>query len=640
MADQHREPGDLPRAALIRAAAALLVGLAFSAAIAHWHYRTVVEDQRIQLERIAERTVGNVSNELDLAGRLVRAVQAVFLSSDDLTEEEFILLHQGLDADGSFTALRALAYSVRERSVDGPDRYITRMIAPTTGNEPVLGLDVASQPANMRALERAIDSNRPVMSAAFRLLQQEGTEDRGVTIRLPVFTPGGPPADQVEAQLRAIGSLAASFDLNRLLATSIPAEAISQFRIDVVDISEEFDDRLFRSRPDGAVDGTARFSFVDQVRFGTRTWRIQMDAVPAAVPLWRWPVLTLLIGLLASAMLALAVWSLAGTRVRIELESRRLAARFKTSETRFRALNELLPAMVMVARVDDGGIEYLNRAGRRRLGILPGQTEPMELDRLLANPELSEKLRRVSEDGHPLLDQIVQIGADSGFWANLSVSRIELEGEYRLLAVASDVTDLRELAERLRHQATHDELTGLYNRRGFEHALSAALSAVNAGRGPRALLYLDLDQFKVVNESSGHAAGDELLRRLAMQLQSALEPGDALARLGGDEFGVVLADGRESAARASAEQLRQTIADFVFRCDGRRYPVSASLGLVFLDRPGMSPQDLLATADMLCFLAKEHGRNRVRVSSEVDPESYEAAARDPMGRAAARSHGR
>lgn len=609
------------RVAFSRSLMALILGLIVSALVAYWHHRSLAEQGRGQMQRLAERSAHGLANHLDQAGLLIRAVQAVFLSSDDVSDQEFIRLYQGLDVDGGFPALLALAYSARERDHDGQLRYVTRMIAPVPGNERVLGLDVASQPPNMLALEDSIASNRPVLSGAFRLLQQEGTDRRGVTIRLPIFSSGDLPVSAIEAELRTVGSLAASFDLGSLLARAFGDEAMEHFGIQVVDITDGLNDVLFEHQSGLAVLSPGMLSFKDRVEFGSRVWQLRFDTLPSALGLPVWPLLTLLIGLIASAMLALAVWSLLGARSRIETQARRVAAQYETSETRFRALNELLPAIVIVARGEDGNVEYINQAGRRRFRIRPGDTEPNELAALLANPELDELARRVAQDGEPVFDRIVRIGADPSFWANLSLSRIELDGEAKLLAVASDVTELRELTERLRHQATHDELTGLYNRRGFEQALTRALAAVDAGRGPSALLYIDLDQFKVVNESCGHAAGDELLQRLTGQLQTLLQPDDALARLGGDEFGVVLADGREPIARAMAEQMRQAIADFVYRRDGRRYPVSASLGLVFLDRPGIDPQQLMATADTLCFLAKEHGRNRVRVSSEVDPET-------------------
>lgn len=144
---------------------------------------------------------------------------------------------------------------------------------------------------------------------------------------------------------------------------------------------------------------------------------------------------------------------------------------------------------------------------------------------------------------------------------------------------------------------------------------------------------MDLDQFKVVNESVGHAAGDALLVHLAGRLQRCLMPGDRLARLGGDEFGVLLADGREEVARIAAERIRQAVAEIVWSHEDRSYPVSASLGLVLLDQPGRGRQELMSLADTVCFLAKEGGRNRLRVYRADDLESAgRRIALDSVGR--------
>ncbi|HEX5757152.1 MAG TPA: EAL domain-containing protein [Arenimonas sp.] len=182
---------------------------------------------------------------------------------------------------------------------------------------------------------------------------------------------------------------------------------------------------------------------------------------------------------------------------------------------------------------------------------------------------------------------------------------------------------LRALSEQLAWQAHHDDLTALGNRRAFQVALEQAIRSVDAGGPPLALLYLDLDQFKLVNDTSGHSAGDELLAQLAIRLQRELDEGDLIARLGGDEFGILLGDGEPLRARRAAEALRETIDAFVFSWEGKNYSLSASIGMAFLDRPGLSPRELLAMADTACYFAKERGRNRLHVFEEGDAEVNE-----------------
>lgn len=613
----------------------LAIGLALSAYAARWHHRTLVHERHQQLQRLAERGFASLAEEFQRAGHLVRAAQAVFLASDDVTPAELQVLYTGLSTDRGFPALVALAYAVRERAQVGFDRFITRMVAPLRGNERIIGLDVASQPANMAALERSIGSNLPAMTAPFVLLQFQGTQRRGVIVRLPVFAPGQVPASAQGRAAAAVGSLAASFDLELMIQAGLRPEAGGQFAIRVLDVSDGVDDLLFESAPAAAAGSDRPQRFQHDLAFGGRVWRLQFDARPPDWGLVGFPLLTLVSGLLASAMMALALWLLIGTRSRAMALAGQMTSRYQASETRFRELNELLPVVVVLARVEDGRLEYLNQAGRRRFGLNlvdAGAGAPV-LDQVIPDPEVVARVRAVAASGEAMLEQTVRMGTHGDFWASLSASRVELDGRPHLLVVASDVTRLRELAERLRHQASHDELTGLYNRRGFEEALDAAIAAVDAGGAPAALLYLDLDQFKVINDSSGHAAGDDLLVQLAARMSAQLAPGDRLARLGGDEFGVLLGDGREAQARAAAERLRRAIAEFVYCRDGKTFPASASLGLVFINRPGLSRHELLSMADTACFFAKERGRNRLHVFVEGDAESIgRRAEMDWVGR--------
>ena len=167
----------------------------------------------------------------------------------------------------------------------------------------------------------------------------------------------------------------------------------------------------------------------------------------------------------------------------------------------------------------------------------------------------------------------------------------------------------------IRHMAYHDSLTGLVNRAEFERRLEAALEEREE---VHALIYLDLDQFKLVNDSCGHLAGDALLRRLARRLQRVVRESDTLARLGGDEFGLLLRHCPLERAEAIADQLLETIRGYRFVWGERTFKVGASIGLVRADEQGA--QALLSMADMACYAAKDRGRNRVHVYSEGDEE--------------------
>jgi diguanylate cyclase (GGDEF)-like protein len=188
----------------------------------------------------------------------------------------------------------------------------------------------------------------------------------------------------------------------------------------------------------------------------------------------------------------------------------------------------------------------------------------------------------------------------------------------RLLSEATE----REFVARLSWEASHDALTGLVNRREFETRLGDALDRLSYQPGEHSLMFLDLDQFKVVNDTCGHAAGDQLLRQTSALLAENLRSGGLLARLGGDEFGVLLQDCDAGSAVATAERLRLAVQELRFVWDGCAFSISVSIGLVHVAEANAMAATLRA-ADMACYMAKEKGRNRVQVYHPSDSELVE-----------------
>ena len=179
--------------------------------------------------------------------------------------------------------------------------------------------------------------------------------------------------------------------------------------------------------------------------------------------------------------------------------------------------------------------------------------------------------------------------------------------------VFHDVSKERRLHRALYYQASHDALTGLINRREFENRLTRAVESVRLDAACRqVLLYLDLDQFKLVNDTCGHPAGDQLLRQITGVLQSRVRTGDALARLGGDEFGILLEDCTLNQALRIADTLRQGIRDFRFIWQDGVIGVGVSIGLVEITADTPTVANVMSAADVACYAAKDQGRNRVQ----------------------------
>jgi len=181
-----------------------------------------------------------------------------------------------------------------------------------------------------------------------------------------------------------------------------------------------------------------------------------------------------------------------------------------------------------------------------------------------------------------------------------------------------DVTEAQALRHMLSYQASHDALTGLVNRQEFERRLERVFSEPRSEGEAHALLYLDLDRFKVVNDTCGHTAGDQLLRQITERLHECLRSRDTLARLGGDEFGVLLEHCPLDQAMRIATELRDAAQNYRFVWEGKPFTVGASIGLVPLSATTSSVSEVLAEADAACYAAKEQGRNRVHLYQPDD----------------------
>ncbi|MEK7206600.1 MAG: EAL domain-containing protein [Pseudomonadota bacterium] len=186
--------------------------------------------------------------------------------------------------------------------------------------------------------------------------------------------------------------------------------------------------------------------------------------------------------------------------------------------------------------------------------------------------------------------------------------------------VFKDVSEKRRLIQRISHQARHDSLTGLVNRLEFHHQLERFLDNVRSNDSEHALCYLDLDQFKVINDTCGHTAGDALLQQISLLLKKHARTGDIVARLGGDEFGLLLGNCPPSKAEEIARVLCQAIGEIRFPWEDKIFEVGVSIGLVPVTTDSENPKQLLSHADVACYAAKDHGRNRVHVYTVDDQD--------------------
>ena len=294
------------------------------------------------------------------------------------------------------------------------------------------------------------------------------------------------------------------------------------------------------------------------------------------------------------------------------------------SEQRFRAIADYTYAWENWFG-PDGRLRWVNPAVQRISGYTPEECLALpDFPLPLVHPQDREIIRRqmqealAGQSGQDLEFRIQRRDGQS-IWAAMSWQPIH-DAQGASLGYRSSIRDItvqhQAIAE-LAHQATHDPLTGLHNRRAFEQHLEKMLRRPAREGSSVVILYLDLDQFKVVNDTCGHVAGDQLLIGLSRMLQSRVGSG-FLARLGGDEFGIVLVDCDEAEAMRRASLLIDAIHAYPFSYEGQTFQLGASVGVASAGPGRESVTELLMAADTACYAAKERGRNRVERYTEDD----------------------
>lgn len=273
-------------------------------------------------------------------------------------------------------------------------------------------------------------------------------------------------------------------------------------------------------------------------------------------------------------------------------------------------------------------IEYLNPVAEKMTGWQLTEAHGQPLDRIIGiineityepmltpvQKCLASNTTVILEENAALLLRDKQLIAIEASAAPMRNHAGEVIGA---VMVCLDVSHARRLAVQLTYQASHDTLTNLYNRGAFENTLQKLLVDMPANID-HALLYIDLDQFKIVNDTCGHTAGDELLRQVSQILQGCIRQNDILARLGGDEFGILLMNCDLANAMDVAEKIRGEVKDFRFAWLENVFEIGVSIGVVKIHADIANPAIIMSLADLACYAAKDGGRNRVHLYEKTD----------------------
>lgn len=291
-------------------------------------------------------------------------------------------------------------------------------------------------------------------------------------------------------------------------------------------------------------------------------------------------------------------------------------------EESFRMITDTSPLALIISRVTDGQIQYANRQAlvmfKQNILELTG----VSILDLFKRYTSDQSVISVLGAGHNVQNKEIyfQEKNEPAMWLSLSTKPLMLDREKVICSTLLDVTEVHELSSQLSYQATYDDLTGLVNRREFEDRLQETIDSANEKKTENVLCYLDLDQFKVINDTCGHMAGDEMLRQLSQVLHRCIRRNDTLARLGGDEFGILLENCQLKDALIAAENYRQVVQEFRFIWENSTFNIGVSIGLTPISSIDESISEVLRRADTACFVAKDAGRNRIHVFHFDDQE--------------------
>lgn len=270
-----------------------------------------------------------------------------------------------------------------------------------------------------------------------------------------------------------------------------------------------------------------------------------------------------------------------------------------------------------VISTDPGGkIVYMNAAAERLIGIPIERASGLELSSLFAAKTQQPDDGSIPNEGlsAPAPSQLLVRADGTSVAVAMATTPLRSDGtDVSNVIVIRDRTTEQDFLTRLSWQASHDELTGLPNRREFDRKLKNAIAQIGSLALGHALIFLDIDQFKIVNDTCGHAAGDQLLCQMAGMLRSQIRGTDFLARFGGDEFAVLVMNCDLDNAAKFAEKLRSAVEQLNLTWEDRIFKLSASIGVAHLLDSNTTVRQALQAADLACYTAKEEGRNRIQV---------------------------
>ena len=577
--------------------------------------KTAIEERLLNYEQVLAGSVG------------------LFAVAGDVSRDQWRAYIEKVDINRYYPGIQGIGYvrkvgvaqvaehmaAVREEGVrdylvsplgPGPNYFPMVYLEPESEqNERALGFNAFSDPIHRQAMERARDLAAPIVTGKVVLVQEAATGDQASFLMFyPVYQGGVVPASRADRRMMLAGYVFSAFRMNNLIDGIVGL--ISPFLdVRIYDNGVLDRDNLMYGSNLGSLDDEFSFEMNQVVASGGREWLLQTRSTPAFDYLASdpRPPIVLGSGILISLLLFLFVLTL--------IRSRLLA---QVSAGRYRAITEGAANVTLVMN-RSGEVIYSSPSSMDILGFEPDHVPSLSLENLV-DAEDWEPLKQgfreaVATPGKQIPVVRARIRDAHGQWRDMEgayTSMLSVPGVNGVVLSLRDLTLLKAAQSELHRLAFYDPLTGLANRQLFRDRLNHVVRRCRRSGETAALMFLDLDGFKRINDTLGHDAGDELLRLVATWLEGCVREEDSVARLGGDEFVVLLSRiGGADAAAKVAETIQQRLCQRV-RLNDHEVGITTSIGVTMIPRDSDDPGTLMKFADLAMYRAKEQGRNTFR----------------------------
>lgn len=610
----------------------LLLVVAIALTVASWQFSIrLVEDrtearfrtQSLQLKTAIEERLLNY--EQVLAGSA-----GLFAVAGSVSREQWREYVQKVDIDRYYPGIQGIGFveriEVRDMAehialvrAEGVRNYLVRPLGvgpfyyPMVYLEPgsernlrALGYDAFSDPVHRKAMVQSRDKAIPTVTAKVVLVQEELAEDQASFLMYyPVYQGGQVPEMRAERRIMLAGFVFSAFRMNNLLDGIIGL--ISPFLdVRIYDNGVMTRENLMYGSNLGSLDNEFSFEMSQTVSHGGRDWLLQTRSTPAFDYLASDPRPLIVLG--SGGVISLLLFIIALVLIRSRLMAH-------ISEGRYRAITEGAANVTLV--MDEGGKPlYASPSSYDILGFEPNEVQTLTLEKLVHAddwPQLKQGFdEAVQAPGKqmPVIRARVSDAQDN--WRSMEgtyTAMLTVPGVEGVVLSLRDLTQLKAAQSELHRLAFYDPLTGLANRQLFRDRLSSVVRRSQKSGEPAALMFLDLDGFKRINDTLGHDAGDELLRQVAHWLGGCVREEDSVARLGGDEFVVLLSQisGPDAAGKV-AEAILRRLCQRV-RLNDHEVGITVSIGVTMIPHDSEDPGTLMKYADLAMYRAKEMGRN-------------------------------